>query len=291
MPGRDDFESRFGRGFSSDTRSFYEREAHRWGHDSAERSTRRELLDAHFGRGELAGRTGDPFSDKPFFNPWAKGGAFNCPPERSRFPEPRGRDLWDQNDDRFSGLKRSRTSSRSSRSAASDSSSAPNDNQGTVTPVERHYVTEKILVVSERAQSQVRWGDLILFSDTSKLLTPREIEAFHRATINKNTQGKTRGGLSASFSQASSGFIGVSETIPAEIDKAAVPAFLATRRKEVVAQLLHQLGSYMSESERRSIGTANPSFEPLEKHQVLTEIRVERSGAAIVKNPLEGGVS
>ncbi len=33
--------------------------------------------DATFGRGPLAGRTGNRFKDDPFFNPWAEGGTFN----------------------------------------------------------------------------------------------------------------------------------------------------------------------------------------------------------------------
>jgi hypothetical protein len=39
--------------------------------------TSKDTLDARFGRGEFAGRTGDPFIDDPFFNPWAPGGSFN----------------------------------------------------------------------------------------------------------------------------------------------------------------------------------------------------------------------
>lgn len=35
------------------------------------------MFDAEFNRGPLAGQTGDPFKDDPFFNPWAPGGAFN----------------------------------------------------------------------------------------------------------------------------------------------------------------------------------------------------------------------
>ncbi len=34
-------------------------------------------MDAQFGRGEFAGKTGSPFIDDPFFNPWAPGGSFN----------------------------------------------------------------------------------------------------------------------------------------------------------------------------------------------------------------------
>lgn len=37
----------------------------------------RDVHDATFGRGPLAGKTGNPFKDDPFFNPWAKGGSFN----------------------------------------------------------------------------------------------------------------------------------------------------------------------------------------------------------------------
>ncbi|KKL93456.1 hypothetical protein LCGC14_1874550 [marine sediment metagenome] len=33
--------------------------------------------DAQFGKGDWAGKTGDPFIDDPFFNPWAPGGSFN----------------------------------------------------------------------------------------------------------------------------------------------------------------------------------------------------------------------
>lgn len=44
--------------------------------DEAEQ-LQRDLADATFGRGPLAGKTGDPFKDDPFFNPWAPGGAFN----------------------------------------------------------------------------------------------------------------------------------------------------------------------------------------------------------------------
>lgn len=41
------------------------------------RQAQRDVLDARFGRGPLANNTGNPFKDNPFFNPWARGGAFN----------------------------------------------------------------------------------------------------------------------------------------------------------------------------------------------------------------------
>jgi hypothetical protein len=37
----------------------------------------RDVHDAGFGRGPLVGKTGNPFKDDPFFNPWAPGGTFN----------------------------------------------------------------------------------------------------------------------------------------------------------------------------------------------------------------------
>lgn len=37
----------------------------------------RDVEDARWGRGPCAGKTGDPFVDDPFFNPWAPGGTFN----------------------------------------------------------------------------------------------------------------------------------------------------------------------------------------------------------------------
>lgn len=74
---RDSFEDRFGRHHSGDVRRHFEREERLGGTRHAERSTRRELMDATFGRGKLTGRTGDPFKDDPFFNPWAKGGTFD----------------------------------------------------------------------------------------------------------------------------------------------------------------------------------------------------------------------
>ena len=37
----------------------------------------RDIDDAKRGRGPYVGRTGDPFIDDPFFNPWAPGGRFN----------------------------------------------------------------------------------------------------------------------------------------------------------------------------------------------------------------------
>ena len=40
----------------------------------------RDVFDAGFGRGPLVGRTGNPFKDDPFFNPWAPGGSFNKKP-------------------------------------------------------------------------------------------------------------------------------------------------------------------------------------------------------------------
>lgn len=41
------------------------------------RQTKREVRNAQWGRGPLAGKTGNPFKDDPFFNPWAPGGDFN----------------------------------------------------------------------------------------------------------------------------------------------------------------------------------------------------------------------
>jgi hypothetical protein len=38
---------------------------------------KRDEFDASFGRGPLVGRTGNPFVDDPFFNPWAPGGSFD----------------------------------------------------------------------------------------------------------------------------------------------------------------------------------------------------------------------
>ncbi len=43
-------------------------------------AARRDTLSATFGRGPLANKTGNPFKDDPFFNPWAKGGAFDKGP-------------------------------------------------------------------------------------------------------------------------------------------------------------------------------------------------------------------
>ena len=37
----------------------------------------KDVSEAKYGRGKYAGKTGNPFIDKPFFNPWAPGGAFN----------------------------------------------------------------------------------------------------------------------------------------------------------------------------------------------------------------------
>ena len=37
----------------------------------------RDVEEARYGRGRYAGKTGDPFIDDPFFNPWAPGGMFN----------------------------------------------------------------------------------------------------------------------------------------------------------------------------------------------------------------------
>ena len=65
------------RHFSRDTRSHFDRAANQFGPDHAERSTARALSDAAFGRGPLAGKTGDRLIDEPFFNPWLKGGALN----------------------------------------------------------------------------------------------------------------------------------------------------------------------------------------------------------------------
>jgi len=43
----------------------------------------RDINAARFGYGPLVGRTGDPFIDDPFFNPWAPDGSFNT---KSRAP-------------------------------------------------------------------------------------------------------------------------------------------------------------------------------------------------------------
>lgn len=37
----------------------------------------RDAEDAKWGRGPMAGKTGNPFVDDYFFNPWAPGGSFN----------------------------------------------------------------------------------------------------------------------------------------------------------------------------------------------------------------------
>ena len=39
--------------------------------------TAHDIWEARWGRGPAAGKTGDPFKDDPFFNPWAPGGKFN----------------------------------------------------------------------------------------------------------------------------------------------------------------------------------------------------------------------
>ena len=71
------FEDRFGRKTSRDVRDHFDHERLKFGDRHAESSTRRALNEATFGRGPLAGKTGDPFKDNPFFNPWAPGGSFN----------------------------------------------------------------------------------------------------------------------------------------------------------------------------------------------------------------------
>lgn len=54
-----------------------------------------DAFDAGFGHGPLAGRTGNPFKDDPFFNPFAEGGTFDrtAPPARGKYSmqEERGR--------------------------------------------------------------------------------------------------------------------------------------------------------------------------------------------------------
>ena len=53
------------------------RETDRFADRFGRAATERELGKATFGRGALAGKTGNPFKDDAFFNPWAKGGSFN----------------------------------------------------------------------------------------------------------------------------------------------------------------------------------------------------------------------
>ena len=50
-----------------------------WGRSRAHKDDmrRRDIADARWGRGPLAGKTGNPLIDDPFFNPWAPGGTFN----------------------------------------------------------------------------------------------------------------------------------------------------------------------------------------------------------------------
>ncbi len=62
---------------SRDAGRFFERSVSRGDEERAVSDLNSELSKATFGRGSLAGRTGDPFKDDPFFNPWAKGGTFN----------------------------------------------------------------------------------------------------------------------------------------------------------------------------------------------------------------------
>ena len=70
MPLRDKFDRRFD---VHDRTPQVSRHIDRVGKDRAAR----DAFDATFGRGPLAGRTGNVFKDDPFFNPWAKGGEFN----------------------------------------------------------------------------------------------------------------------------------------------------------------------------------------------------------------------
>ncbi len=75
--GKDNFRDNFSGRLSRETQQHFERAESKFGTRPAIKSTRRALDDATFNRGPLAGRTGDPFKDDPFFNPWAKGGTFN----------------------------------------------------------------------------------------------------------------------------------------------------------------------------------------------------------------------
>jgi hypothetical protein len=84
---RDSFGDRFGRGHSREVESFFSHREGLWGRDQAERDTSRALSDATFGRGPLAGRTGSPFKDDPFFNPWAKGGSFDRSANTTHFDD------------------------------------------------------------------------------------------------------------------------------------------------------------------------------------------------------------
>jgi hypothetical protein len=77
MSRDDSFTKNFGRDASWEVRAHFNSARRKFGEDHAVRSTRSALFDASFGRGDLAGRTGNPFKDDPFFNPWAPGGKFN----------------------------------------------------------------------------------------------------------------------------------------------------------------------------------------------------------------------
>lgn len=46
-------------------------------HVTNENMTLGDEIDAQFGRGDYVGKTGSPFIDDPFFNPWAPCGDFN----------------------------------------------------------------------------------------------------------------------------------------------------------------------------------------------------------------------
>lgn len=56
--------------------------------------TSSDELDAQFGKGRFVGKTGNPFIDDPFFNPWAPGGRFDREQGVERLARSDERSTW-----------------------------------------------------------------------------------------------------------------------------------------------------------------------------------------------------
>lgn len=240
------------------------------GDNYTERDKQNALTDAAFGCGPLAGRTGDVFKDDPFFNPWAKGGAF----------------------DRSSGT---------GGGAFNRSSDAGCYSSGDWYDPEE----SSVFVLTDQASERVKKGSLILISPREEIepeiegdplilipakvdvLTPIEKEVFTRCFEARNIQrGLKATGFSRTFNMASTELSSPEvhipeDLVPSEPGGDEVLEYIVQRRQERLLSLEYTLGSYLSDEDRELLKGQNPSFESRRNHEIVAPVKKPKLPGAL----------
>jgi hypothetical protein len=220
------------------------REAKRHRERYGERATDRALRDAAFGRGPLAGKTGDCFKDDPFFNPWAPGGRFASGARSSHFKtiqaHPPARNF-------IIGER------------------------GNIVDADIHPTG---MVLSQTAQQRISAGLLILIAPGADVLTPEENAIFTGAEQRRSSNIS----LMRQFSEAASGQrtepftkikVGSSYTRPGTVrEEWETTEKLAKERQARLTEVRRRLDAYLTDNDRQVLARQSPYFDYALKYMV-----------------------